>query len=233
LRDGKLPARTVVVTFDDGYRDNFVNAKPLLEKHDVPATLFLTSGYIESSRGFWWDEMERVLSADKTSSPSAFHSVYSRLQSMTDGERWAVLDDLRTQAGVAADSRAAHPTLSREDVAALDDSELIEVGSHTVSHPLLTALPYHRQRAEIVHGKLDLEEILGHEVKSFAYPNGQYRSETVSLVEEAGFSCGCSTEAGGLTAESDRFRLPRIQVGDCDAEEFNRWLSDWFDRCPG
>lgn len=61
LQDGKRPHRSVVVTFDDGYADNLYNAKPLLEHYDIPATVFLTSGYIGQEREFWWDELERLL----------------------------------------------------------------------------------------------------------------------------------------------------------------------------
>jgi peptidoglycan/xylan/chitin deacetylase (PgdA/CDA1 family) len=61
LRDGTLPRRATVVTFDDGYADNFYAAKPLLERHGIPATFFLTTGAIGSSQEFWWDELERVV----------------------------------------------------------------------------------------------------------------------------------------------------------------------------
>ena len=61
LQDGYVPHRTVVVTFDDGYADDLYNAKPLLERHDIPATVFLTSGCIGSNREFWWDEVDRLL----------------------------------------------------------------------------------------------------------------------------------------------------------------------------
>jgi peptidoglycan/xylan/chitin deacetylase (PgdA/CDA1 family) len=61
LRHGNLPDRSVVVTFDDGYADNLHNAKPLLERHDVPATVFVASGFVESEREFWWDELTRLL----------------------------------------------------------------------------------------------------------------------------------------------------------------------------
>jgi peptidoglycan/xylan/chitin deacetylase (PgdA/CDA1 family) len=61
LRDGNVPDRSVVVTFDDGYADNFCQARPLLERYEVPATFFLTTGYLGHAREFWWDELERLL----------------------------------------------------------------------------------------------------------------------------------------------------------------------------
>jgi peptidoglycan/xylan/chitin deacetylase (PgdA/CDA1 family) len=61
LRAGKLPHRGIVVTFDDGYSDNLYNAKPILEKHDVPATVFVAAGYVGFDGEYWWDELERIL----------------------------------------------------------------------------------------------------------------------------------------------------------------------------
>jgi len=61
LRDGNLPRRAIVVTFDDGYYDNLYNAKPLLERYDIPATVFVTTGYIGHKHEFWWDELDKVL----------------------------------------------------------------------------------------------------------------------------------------------------------------------------
>ena len=60
LLDEKLLDRSVVVTFDDGYADNYYNAKPLLERHGIPATVFVITGYIGRSCGFWWDELDRL-----------------------------------------------------------------------------------------------------------------------------------------------------------------------------
>jgi peptidoglycan/xylan/chitin deacetylase (PgdA/CDA1 family) len=61
LREGRMPKRGVVITFDDGYADNLLNAKPLLERYETPATVFVVTGYVGSEREFWWDELERLL----------------------------------------------------------------------------------------------------------------------------------------------------------------------------
>ena len=58
---GEYPGRAVAVTFDDGYRDNLVNAKPLLERYHIPATVFISTSYLDQSKEFWWDELERIL----------------------------------------------------------------------------------------------------------------------------------------------------------------------------
>jgi peptidoglycan/xylan/chitin deacetylase (PgdA/CDA1 family) len=218
--------RAVVVTFDDGYRDNFVNAKPLLEKYEVPSTVFLTSMNIETGREFWWDEMERLLS--QTLSPEAFNTVYNRMQFMTSADRRAALDDLRDKAP-RIEERACHAILSPEDVLAFDGMDLFEIGSHTATHPVLTTLRLEDQREEIVGGKLALERILGHPLQSFSYPYGRYSAATARLVEAAGFQNACSTQAGTFTAEVDRFSLPRVHVEDCDGEEFARRMARWFE----
>jgi peptidoglycan/xylan/chitin deacetylase (PgdA/CDA1 family) len=60
-REGKIPQRAVAITFDDGYVDNLLNAKPLLEQYQIPATVFVTTGKVGQNREFWWDDLERVL----------------------------------------------------------------------------------------------------------------------------------------------------------------------------
>jgi peptidoglycan/xylan/chitin deacetylase (PgdA/CDA1 family) len=172
--------------------------------------------------------MDTILSQGKTSE-AAFRAASDRLQSMTDQERRIALEEFRRYAGSAPQTSSVYLTLTREDVEKLDKSELIEIGAHTVTHPLLNALSREAQMDEILRGKVQLEEIVGHDVRSFAYPFGKYHSGTLSLVQEAGFSCACSTDAGVVTTAVDPFRLPRLQVVDCDAEKFSSWLSDQFE----
>lgn len=273
LQHDTLPRRSVIITLDDGYADNLHQAKPLLERYGIPATVFLTTGSMDDGREFWWDEVARLLlepgglpktlrltingsarqwelgeaahyreeaswchrdwrawDKDVPSSRHAlYRSLYILLRSLPEGERRKVLDDLLAWAESEPAVRASHRPLSPEEVLALRQGELIEVGSHTVSHPDLSILPVAAQRDEIQRSKARLEEVLGHAVRSFAYPYGFCTSETVALVRTASFACACSGSGKEIWRNTDPFQLPRVMVHDWDGEEFARRLLSRFE----
>ena len=274
LLDGSLPEKSVVVTFDDGYADNLHNAKPLLERYGVPATVFLTTGYTGGERESWWDELDRLLLQPGTlpeklclsisgdtyqwelgeaayysedaslryrkwrawkGVPTARHHLYRSLwellNPLTEGEQRKVLDELLTWAGAEPTVRPTHRFLTLEEVVALAQGDLIEIGAHTVTHPALSELPAASQREEINKSKARLEAILERPITSFAYPYGKqchYSAETVGIVREAGFSCACSSFVGVVEQTTDPFQLPRSRVPDCNGERFAKRLSRWF-----
>jgi len=275
LREGSLPDRSVVVTFDDGYADNLHNAKPLLERHDVPATVFVASGFVGRKREFWWDELARLLlrpgavpdrlslSVDGNTHkwelgeaayytvdefrrhrgwrawdrcPTPRHSLYislcDLLRPVSERERQRKLDELRDWVIDAPERPPKHRPLSSGEIGKLQQGGLVEVGAHTVTHPVLSALPPAVQRGEIANSRARLEKILGHPVTSFAYPYGKrhdYTAETVDMVRRAGFGCVCSTFAGVVRRSSDRFQLPRVYVRNWDGDRLARRLGKWFD----
>ena len=107
---------------------------------------------------------------------------------------------------------------------------LVEVGSHTVTHPALANLPLSVQREQIRRSKASLEDVLGRPVTSFSYPHGSYTPETAALVREAGFACACSSLIDLVWRGTDRFQLPRMVVKNWDGEAFAQRLEEWF-RC--
>ncbi len=275
IRGGNLADRSVVITFDDGYADNLHNAKPLLERHDVPATVFVASGYVGRKREFWWDELDRLLlqpgtlaerlelsvngdtylwelgdaahytvedfrrhrgwrAWDKESPTPRHHlytSLYELLRPLGEQERRRKLSELRRWTVAAQARRSDHRPLSLEEVGELQEGGLVEVGAHTVTHPMLSALPPASQRREIRKSKARLEEILNRPVSSFAYPYGKpsdYTTKTVDIVRQAGFACACSSLAGLVQRSSDRFQLPRVYVRNWDGDRLARQLSRWF-----
>ncbi|HKG20807.1 MAG TPA: polysaccharide deacetylase family protein, partial [Blastocatellia bacterium] len=167
--------------------------------------------------------------------PTARHSVYRALwqlmQPMPDDERRRLGSELRAWAGDTGSARPTHRALTGEEIAELSRGSLVEVGCHTVTHPQLSSLDTDSQRREISRSKARLEEILARPVTSFAYPYGRecdYTSETVGLVQEAGFDCACTTSVAPVGRDADPFRLPRVQVQDMDGESFARLCAQWL-----
>jgi len=271
LQDGKVPKRGIVVTFDDGYADNLYSAKPLLERYDIPATVFVTTGHVGHPCEFWWDELDRVLlqpgklpprlelsldgrawqwelgeaatyttadyQRDRTwhiereDDPTPRHrlhrSLYQLLHNLTERDKQQLLGNLRKWAGAEPIGRPTHRTLSHHELVHLAEGGLIEVGAHTVTHPMLSALSVVEQRDEIRRSRAHLEGILNRPVTSFAYPHGSYTKETLAVVREAGFACASSSEPDAVRTNADCFQLPRIVVRDWDRETFTRWLRRW------
>ncbi|MCF6158760.1 MAG: polysaccharide deacetylase family protein [wastewater metagenome] len=275
LHSGHLQDKTVVVTFDDGYVDNLLNAKPLLERYTIPATVFLSTGYIGNTREFWWDELDRLLlqpgilpnklslkingdvcqyelgeSSKYTEEAfrryrywtawgedipsmrhSLYRSLYHQLHPLPEKEQQSVLNELLIWAGAEPVSRHTYRPLSYHEVHALVQGGIIEVGAHTVTHPILSVLSSDNQQDEIRQSKNDIERVLGCSPVSFAYPYGRecdYTAGTSGIVREAGFHCACSNFFSVVRQDTDYFQLPRIQMKDWSGKEFSRHLSEWF-----
>jgi peptidoglycan/xylan/chitin deacetylase (PgdA/CDA1 family) len=269
----KIPAPRIVITFDDGYGDNLHSAKPLLERREIPATVFVSPGSVGTDRELWWDELERIflgpnplpealslqiqgtrrewrvdkgnegnrLGEDQgwnlleKNDPSPRHRVYRSLCAafgpLPGKDRQRLLDELRAWAGMDSAGRPSHRHLTCGEVLELAQGGLVEIGAHTVTHPVLSSLPEEEQRAEIKDSKSRLEEILGRPVTSFSYPFGlrqDYTEATVSIVRESGFDCACANVPGVVRPKADRFQLPRVVVRDWDGDEFSRRLKEWF-----
>jgi peptidoglycan/xylan/chitin deacetylase (PgdA/CDA1 family) len=218
LIDGSIPRRSVVVTFDDGYRDNLTVAKPLLEANDVPATVFVTTRYIDAHRDFWWEELETACAALGI----AARPVWERLQPLQLEQREAELD--RLWAAVGRPRPEASSVLTRRELAELSRGDLIEIGAHTRSHPHLSTLPQLEQRQEIQGSRQELEAIVAAPVTTFSYPHGNFSQVTTRLVEEAGLMVACTTRSHPVTSSSDLLEVPRVQALDWDAATFRREL---------
>jgi peptidoglycan/xylan/chitin deacetylase (PgdA/CDA1 family) len=272
LRDRTALPDGVVVTFDDGYADNLIHAKPVLERYDVPATVFVTTGYVGKERDFWWDELEKLLlqrdalplmlrlnisgkvhewnlsfpsnsheicehswtvAEDNDPGPrqTTYRALHQLLRPLMEDERRRVLSALREWAGAGAVPLGHRAPLSPAEVIELARGDLVEVGSHSVTHPVFSSLSATAQRMEIERSKSDLEDILGRTVRSFAYPYGaksDYTEETTAAVQQAGYLCACSNFPGIVDAATDRFQLPRFLVRDWDGDEFSRRLAGWL-----
>lgn len=251
LQANDVTPHGVVVTFDDGAADNLRNAKPLLERYNIPATVFVATEYSKGEREFWWDELERLLltspelpetlnlkvngTSVKWNANDSREQLYQRLgdslRLLPSAKRFDILGELQRWSGLGATPRQSHRALSHEEIRQLADGGLVEIGAHTVTHPVLSAIPVAQQQQEISESKTQLERILNQPVVSFAYPYGtrdDYTHDSVEIVKQTKFSCACSNFKGVVQPRTSLYELPRFVVRDWNGEEFERHLRGWF-----
>jgi peptidoglycan/xylan/chitin deacetylase (PgdA/CDA1 family) len=251
LHAGEVTPHGVVITFDDGAADNLHNAKPLLERYNMPATVFVATEYAKGEREFWWDELERLLltapdlpdnlnlkvngtSVNWNASESREHlyqHLGDSLRLLPSAKRFDILRELQQWSGRGATPRESHRAMSHEEIRQLAVGGLVEIGAHTVTHPVLSAIPVAQQQQEISASKNELEQILNQPVVSFAYPYGtrdDYTRDSVEIVKQTDFACACSNFKGVVQRRTSLYELPRFVVRDWDGNEFERNLRGWF-----
>lgn len=246
LETDDLPADTVTITFDDGYRDNYTNAFPILKRVGLPATVFLTTDAIGTGRLLWHD---RVFAAFRASEVPALHGwgnnkgfypLHSAaeksatldqclkiLWSLDDEVRSVWTDELIARLSVGEQQVDHQLMLSWNDVREMS-GENIEFGAHTVSHPILSKVSARRARDEIVNSKQLIESNLKLAVRHFAYPVGRavdFSPEIKDLLREAGFRSAVTTISGVNGSDRDVFELRRATPWDQNIDLFAFRLS--------
>lgn len=224
-----IEPRTVLITFDDGYRNNLVNAAPILKKYDLPAIIYLATGYIENGDPQWIDELysyfrhrksDRLELAGlgkfdlsrKEEEKEAYGLLKRHLIESAMEERRLLLVQVKQQLGSTPLSEKL--TLSWEDLDRIvRDLPNFAVGVHTQGHVDLTGLDPADAAAEIENSMLDIERNLGLRPKHFSYPYGRWNDQVRKHVEETGlYSAITSESAPAITAVSDIYTLPRINA---------------------
>lgn len=232
LSAGTLPARAAVITFDDGYADNAVNALPILQRHGMNATFFVATSFLDGGR-MWNDSVIEMVRGyrGKTLNLSEIGLGSYELESV-DERRFAIDALLRSVKYLEAENRSGAidrliyfvgcrlPTnlmMSSEQVLSLRNAGM-QIGAHTCSHPILERIADAQAVEEIRGSKLMLESLLSEPVSLFAYPNGKpdidYSARHVAMVREAGFTAAVSTSPGVSMQRSDVYQLPRFTPWD-------------------
>lgn len=232
LRAGTLPVRAACVTFDDGYADNVSAALPLLRKRGVHATFFLASAFLSGGR-MWNDTVIETVRRARKSALDGRPAGLGTLDIATPDQRCQTIERLlgslkylpleERQRRAEELAAAAGGDLPRDlmmtpaGARQLCDSGM-EIGAHTVNHPILAKVDHDRARREIEDSRTRLEEMTGSRVRLFAYPNGKpridYTQEHVDIVRNLGFDAAVSTAHGVARRTSDLFQLPRFTPWD-------------------
>jgi peptidoglycan/xylan/chitin deacetylase (PgdA/CDA1 family) len=247
LATERMPARAVAITFDDGYRSIHDLALPVLIEHALPATVFVTTGHMDEE-GSMWNDM--ILEAVRRLPPAPLDlrelglAEYP-MASAEDRKRTAVLLTERCKYMPLASRAILTGRLQqltggtlRQDLMLNADmvrtltQHRIDIGGHTVSHPILTRLDDEAANREILDNKRQLEAVTGQPVRLFAYPNGKrhadYDARHVQMVVDAGYDAAFTTETGAATRFHPRYEMPRSRPWDATPLMFAVRLLRWL-----
>jgi peptidoglycan/xylan/chitin deacetylase (PgdA/CDA1 family) len=208
----------------------------LLQPGPLPDYLFITIDerpfhwHLEQSTSYNPDDAIRYRTWTLTShhDPTSRHRLlrilFFQLLSLTETSRLAVLNQIARWAKQTPQPRPTHRFLSPDELATLAADPLMEIGSHSMSHPVLPKLSSQRQRDEIAGSREVLRTLTGDRIRTFSYPYGARSPETIQLVKQAGYDSACTTFADIIFASADPFQLPRVQIGDWHTHTFVRRL---------
>ncbi|NRF66522.1 polysaccharide deacetylase family protein [Aquincola sp. S2] len=239
LRDeGRLPHRAAAITFDDGYADNLTQAMPILQRHGISATFFITTGYLDGGR-MWNDTISETIRrcprerldlsdlglgvhalATLDERRAAIHALQRGAKYLPPPQRQRAVDALAQHAATALPNDLM---MTSDQLRALRDGGM-QIGGHTVTHPILARITPDEARAEMHDGKTRLEALLQQPVTLFAYPNGvpqrDYLPEHVEMLRSSGFHAAVTTAAGAADRHADRYQLPRFTPWDKTRQRF-------------
>lgn len=226
--------KCVVLTFDDGYFDFRHNIVPLLEKYEVPATVFIATDFIDTDREIWGDELERFLFFTSKSEFVFKGNEYSVknheekiktlfklrtiLKAMPEEKRENNLSELRMLVDSQKKSRDTHRIMTTDEIIECSKSRFVTIGAHTSSHCCLASEILQVQNEKIAESKRKLEEIIQREVDVFAYPYGQkedFTDDTAKLAIDMGFKRIFAAYAGLTGKAPIKGKIPRNCIADC------------------
>lgn len=247
LGKNSLPARALAITFDDGYEDNYTNALPVLKKYQLPATFFVATGFLDG--GIMWNDIviesiratrhptvelpfididERPLNSehDKT---ALIKEILGKIKYLAFDERKDIVSKIMEMLEASVPDNLM---MKSSDVVKMSESGM-EIGAHTVNHPILSRIELDDAEKEITQSRNLLKELTGTEITGFAYPNGRpnqdYQLEHPALLKKCGFQYAVSTAWGFANSKTDPFQLPRIGSWDNSELKFNlRMLQSYF-----
>jgi peptidoglycan/xylan/chitin deacetylase (PgdA/CDA1 family) len=241
------PESVLAVTFDDGYQDNYLHAFPILHRYGLPATVFLTTGSLDSRDPLWFEELSGALKNTTNESVNLTIDIPRRLWLRTEAERLAANGRIfQLLRGLTDQERQLHLTDILRELGhrrgARQDQMLtwgqirlmkagrIDFGGHTVNHPFLSRIPPQQVSWEVSECKRRIEEELQQQVEHFAYPNGReedFVPANKELLRAAGYKAAVTTIWGVNYMSTDRMELRRSGPWEEDPALFACKL-DWY-----
>jgi peptidoglycan/xylan/chitin deacetylase (PgdA/CDA1 family) len=229
----KLDRHLVALTIDDGRRSCYEFLFPLLKEFGLPATFFVVSSFIRGEDWIWTDKvmwLSEQPQHPEELGPGTLENTFRALNRMRPEERNARIAAMAASVGASVPQTvpAKYMPCTWSELREMADSGLMQIGSHTVTHPVLSSVTDEESWEELTRSRAQIEEGIGRTVKCFCYPNGMaddYHLSQVRQVEQAGYSCSVIAESGLVSSGSDRYRLPRIGMArKSSPEQISKYL---------
>lgn len=225
LARGVIPKRTVVITFDDGYEDNYTNAFPLLKKYGLPATIF-TTGDADPTQEIWIDQLMQVSDPNT----SQYHELFEEFKLLSTAERTRRMEALFSEKKISPAVRPDYRRLAVGQLHEMINSGLITIGGHTVNHCKLSSLDFNEQENEISRNANFISSLSKQALIPFAYPFGSRRdftADTITIVKRF-YSIAFAAYRGRIKKDTNHYSIPRFAVKDENEKQFSKRLKSFW-----
>jgi len=249
IRNKKSLTKTVVFTVDDGYRNFYENCYPLFREFDYPATVFLTSDFIEKRLFMWWDQIEYAVQttelvdidltdrglgkfslATHADRSGAAYVISEYCKKLPDDDRRTLVDWLVeiAEVDISDQPRGRYEPLTWDNINEMSQNR-IEFYPHSKTHPIMSRISYQQKLHELSESKRLLEARLNRPMEIFCYPNGQMQdidAEVIRALEESGYSVAVTSIPGFNTtkANNNLFMMHRFALPD-NHLQFKQYVS--------
>jgi len=258
IRSGsELPDNTAIITIDDGYESNYGLAFPILKEFGVPATIFITTSFIEDKEILWVDRVEYSINTTKlmafeltinnnklffdcnnaADKATSIAKVKEMIKNNPQEMRQKIIDALENETGqklsFGRECPEIYKPLEWHQISEMLDSSLISIGNHTHTHTILTRFETEKIKNELHLSKMIIGNNISRDSRLFCYPNGEYGdfdNQTRKLVKEFGFSCALTNVSGVNDKYTDLYELKRICINSkMDLLKFSLSLTRVFE----
>jgi len=229
----RLESHAIALTIDDGRRNCYDWMFPLLREFRMPATFFVVSSFIRRDDWIWTDKvlwLSEQPSRPSDLAPAQLENFFCRMNGLRPEVRTSVIETIASGMGVPIprEPPSKYAPCSWKELREMADSGLVEIGSHSVSHPILSSITDDESWRELTMSREQIEEGMGRPVRFFCYPNGQrgdFRASQVRQVQEAGYCGAVAAFMRMVDPGTDPFELPRIGVaGKSDVVSFCKYV---------
>jgi peptidoglycan/xylan/chitin deacetylase (PgdA/CDA1 family) len=217
-----FPKSAVIITADDGWKNNKENIARVANKYQIPVTIFASAEPISNGGAYWWSYIAQANRQGLTN-----HSV-TALKKVKNEDRLKIVEAVKQTLPLNREA------LTIEELQGISNTPFVSIGSHTVTHPILTSCSDETSRYEISESKKILEGWLHKDISHFAYPNGSYTDREIGFLKQSGYKVAFTTNPQYITENnlSDLYTLPRFDVLEdvSFTENICRMTGAWFNR---